>query len=639
MCGIAGAVSADRPLRAEVLIPALNAISHRGPDGEGSWSDGICALGQRRLAILDLSDSAQAPLSNEDGTVWVTFNGEIYNFRDLRAELEKKGHRFRSTGDTEVIVHAYEEWGPGCLDRFRGMFALAVWDLRARQLLLARDRVGKKPLFYAPAGLSLYFASEIQALLAMPAVDPGEPDPEAIDRYLSWGYVPAPATGFTGIKKIPPGHYAIVDLRDGLRTTVTSYWDLRFEPKAALSESEAIDALRLQLTKAVELRMISDVPVGAFLSGGIDSSIVVGLMAQLSPVPVRTFSIGFDEASYDELEHARRIADLWGTDHEEHVVRPDALDVLPSLLRHYGEPFADSSAIPTYYVSKITSGSVKVALAGDGGDESFAGYERYRAHRVAATLSRLPMRRAIGGMAALLPDSGDPKNRLRRVRRFLKVAGKSPIERYGRWMSYFDPTAKSTIYSTDFSSAVWPLERDDWFASLFTPTNGLSPEEQAMSVDIQSYLPFDLLTKVDIASMANSLEVRAPFLDQEVMELAATLPAHFKLSGGVSKQILRATFPDLLPEENLRRPKMGFGVPVGRWFRGPLRELLVDSVLSKRSMDRGYFERPAIERLVNDHLSGAADHSSQLWGLVMLELWHREVVEGRSVATHATGAS
>ncbi|MGV3722821.1 MAG: asparagine synthase (glutamine-hydrolyzing) [Actinomycetota bacterium] len=628
MCGISGIVSADGGLRDRDLDRSLDAQRHRGPDGSGTWADGYCALGHRRLAIIDLTDSGRQPMCNEDATVWITFNGEIYNFQSLRTELEGLGHQFHSRTDTEVILHAYEQWGSACVRRLRGMCAFAIWDQKARRLFAARDRVGKKPFFYTTQGDRLYFASELQALLTHPDV-PRDADPHAIDAYLSLGYIPPPRTGFKGIQKLPAGHWLKVDLSaQQPRVRVERYWSLDYQTKVRISEDEACEALREKITDAVRLRLISDVPVGAFLSGGIDSSIVVGLMAKLSPGAVKTFSIGFEEASFNELGHARRVAERWGTQHQELVVRPDALAILPTLVRHYGEPFADSSAIPTFYVSQMTRAGVTVALNGDGGDESFAGYERYLGNQLAERIRRVPGCGAMThALMRLLPDSANSKSPLRRARRFLSVAAQPMARRYQRWLGYFDQDDKNRLYSGDLRNELEGSKDPVWPDALFMQTVGMDPAEAAMAVDVQSYLPYDLLVKVDIASMANSLEARSPLLDQEVMEFAAQLPIDMKLRGGRLKHLLKQAFADLLPPENVNRSKMGFGVPVGEWFRGPLRELLQDTLLSNATLSREWFEPNEVRRLVGEHVDGKADHRLMLWNLLMLELWSQELVQ------------
>ncbi len=572
-------------------------------------------------------------MSNSDGAngdILITFNGEVYNFQQLRHELEGLGYRFHTRTDTEAILHAYDRWGVDCLAKLRGMFAFGIWDRKRRRLFLARDRVGKKPLFYAQFGDRFLFASELQGILADQDV-PREVNPQAIDAYLTYGYVPAPHTAFQGIFKLPPAHYLTLDLKpSGFEKRVERYWSLNYQPKLRLSEPEACEALREKMTEAVRLRMISDVPLGAFLSGGIDSSIVVGLMAGLSERPVKTFSIGFKEAAYNELDHARRIAERCGADHHEFVVEPDALAILPKLVRHYGEPYADSSAIPTFYVSQMTRQHVTVALNGDGGDESFAGYERYLGNHIAERLQSAPgVALAAGALSRLIPDSINPKSRTRQARRFLSVASRPMPERYARWLTFFHDEAKPQLYSSEFTAQL-NGRRDGWLRSLFDelPKNlpAFSPFDAAMAVDVMSYLPYDLLVKVDITSMANSLEARSPFLDHEVMEFAAALPVEIKVRNRQLKYLLKRAFADLLPPENVNRRKMGFGVPVGQWFRGPLRELLRDALLSEQSLKRGYFRETEVRRLVDLHLESRADHSFQLWNLLMLELWHREFV-------------
>lgn len=630
MCGIAGIVSQNgEPLEPQLSL-MTEAQRHRGPDASGVWADQTCALGHRRLAIIDLSDAGRQPMSNSSGTLWMTFNGEIYNFQELRRQLETMGYRFRTRTDTEVILYAYEQWGSECLGKLRGMFAFAIWDHESQRLFLARDRVGKKPLFYTQVGGRFLFASELQGLLACPDV-PREVYPPAIDSYLTYGYVPAPHTAYRGIYKLPPAHYLTLDVRrEVLEPRVERYWSLNYTPKSLLTEAEAAEALREKLTEAVRLRMISDVPLGAFLSGGIDSSIVVGLMAKLSDRPVKTFSIGFKEAAYNELDHARRIAERWGTDHREFIVEPDALEILPTLVRHYGEPYADSSAVPTFYVSRLTREHVTVALNGDGGDESFAGYERYLGNYIAEKLQAVP-----GGaitaraLSRLIPDGIDPKSRVRQARRFLSAASQPMAQRYPRWLTFFQEETKSTLYDQGFTAELNGA-RNGWLSSLLAGLPDLDPIDAAMAVDVMSYLPYDLLVKVDITSMANSLEARSPFLDHEVMEFAAQLPVGIKMRGRRLKYFLKTAFSDLLPAENVNRRKMGFGVPVGQWFRGPLKDFLSDVLFSSNAVSRGYFQIAEVRRLADEHWQGSADHSFQLWNLLMLELWQREFIDRRS---------
>ncbi len=635
MCGIAGIISQAGGLNERQLRLMVDAQVHRGPDASGVWSDGVCALGHRRLAIIDLSEAGRQPMSNAAASIWITFNGEIYNFQQLRKELESKGYRFHTRTDTEVIIYAYEEWGVDCLAKLRGMFAFGIWDSKERRLFLARDRVGKKPLFYTQAGGRFLFASELQGLLSCPDVS-REAHLPSIDSYLTYGYVPAPDTAFRGIYKLPPAHYLTLDVKlESFESRTERYWSLSYLPKQQMKEEEAREALREKLNEAVRLRMISDVPLGAFLSGGIDSSIVVGLMANLSDRPVKTFSIGFKEAQYNELDHARRVAERWNTEHHEFVVEPDALAILPKLVRHYGEPYADSSAVPTFYVSQMTREHVTVALNGDGGDESFAGYERYLGNYIAEQMQAAPgLAWAAKTLSRMLPDSIDPKSRTRQARRFLSVATQPMAQRYPRWLTFFHAEAKAQLYNDDFVSYLGSLAngrgdglKDGWLSKLFKDLPKLHPIDAAMAVDIESYLPYDLLVKVDITTMANSLEARSPFLDHEVMEFAARLPVEIKTRGRRLKYFLKRTFADLLPRENVNRRKMGFGVPVGQWFRGPLKELLNDALISRSSVTRRYFREDEIKRLINEHLESRADYSFQLWNLLMLELWYREFIE------------
>lgn len=625
MCGIAGSISFEGPRRMEQDVLAMcDTLTHRGPDDSGAWSDSLCAFGHRRLSIIDLSPAGRQPMCNEDNTIWIVFNGEVYNFRALREELEAAGHIFRSHTDTETIVHAYEEWGTDCVRRLRGMFAFAIWDCNRQRLFMARDRVGKKPLFYAIANGMLIFASELQGLLANPHVS-RDIEYSAIDEYLSYGYIAAPRTIFRGAHKLLPGHWILLDLGKGPQSLRSeSYWSLDYLPKATLSEREAIERIRDLMTEAVKLRMISDVPLGAFLSGGLDSSIVTGLMAKLSNRPIQTFTIGFNEGEWDETAYARRVASKWNTDHHEFVVQADAMSILPKLIRHYGEPYADSSAIPSFYLAQLTRTNVTVALNGDGGDESFAGYTRYWASGVAERVMDIPGAKAMSGLILRSGlNSGKQKSTLRKMHRFLAAARLPLDQRYRYWVGIVSDETKASLYHPDFASEL-STQRIDCVRLLLETYRGLVPEERTMATDVSSYLPYDLLVKIDIACMAHSLEARSPFLDHEVMEFAASLPLRMKLRGANSKYLLKKAFADILPQENLNRGKMGFGVPIGMWFRGPLKSALKDTLLSDTALSRNYFNPIAISKMVDDHLCSRADYSAQLWALFMLELWHRE---------------
>jgi asparagine synthase (glutamine-hydrolysing) len=635
MCGIAGILDL-RGRRAErsILERICARLVHRGPDEEGYHADGPAALGQRRLSIIDLSGGRQ-PMANEDGSVWVTFNGEIYNFRELRPELERLGHRFTTWSDTEVILHAYEEYGEACVLRLRGMFAFGLWDGNRRRLFLARDRVGKKPLFYAEAGGQFVFASELQALLQHPEVS-RDLDLAAIDEYLTYGYIPAPRTAFRGVFKLPPAHALTLRLaEDGAGVngrTLERYWSLEYQPKLDLDEGEAAEALLEVLTEAVRLRMIADVPLGALLSGGVDSGVVVALMSRLSPRPVKTFSVGFDDKDYDELPHARLVAQRYGTDHHEMVVRPDALEAIPTLVRHYGEPYADSSAIPSYFVAQLTRQHVTVALNGDGGDESFAGYERYRALGLAERYHKIPLalrRGVLEPLAALVPDSLPRKSRMGRGKRFLQAASQPATQRYLRWVTFFTPAQKRELYTPEFRSGLGGYEGKAWLLDEFEALRqaGLHGLDAVLALDVRSYLPYDLLVKMDIAAMAHSLEARSPFLDHKVMEFCARLPDRFKIRGSMQKYLLKKVAKGLLPGAILSRRKMGFGVPVGRWMRGELRPLLEGVLLSPDVARRGLFRPDAVRDLVRAHVAGAKDNTFRLWALFWLELWLREFLD------------
>jgi asparagine synthase (glutamine-hydrolysing) len=631
MCGIAGfsethgggtgtwPPGSDEAERAHALLQQMcAAIRHRGPDDEGIHVDAGVGIGMRRLSIIDLATGHQ-PIHNEDRTIWVVFNGEIYNYRALRAELETRGHRFYTATDTETIVHAYEEWGEAAFGRLRGMFGIAVWDSRHRVLLLARDRVGIKPLHYAVVNGRLYFGSEIKSILVAADVAP-RIDPAALDHYLTFLYSPADTSIFAGVEKLPPGH--LLRWERGL-LQVRRYWELPVEVCQPASESEAVEALREVLRDAVRSHLMSDVPLGAFLSGGVDSSLVVGLMAEASDRPVKTFSIGFDEPRYDELEHARVVARHFGTDHHEFVVKPDALAIVDDLIGHFDEPFGDSSAVPTWYVSEMARRHVTVVLSGDGGDELFGGYERYRPHPRVAAFDRWapPGSRALAGLLwPRLPHGATGKNFLRRVAR-------DPAGRYLDQMAFFQADERRALLSADLQHRVDSDAVEQRFLRRFARFAALPWDAQMMAVDIETYLPEDILTKVDRMSMAHSIESRVPLLDNEVVEFAARLPASMKIRNGRLKHILKEAADGILPPPILTRRKQGFGVPLAVWFRGGLRELFSDVLLSPRSRQRGYFEPRFIERLVREHVSGRRDHTLRLWSLVVFELWHRQYID------------
>jgi asparagine synthase (glutamine-hydrolysing) len=609
------------------VVEAMNgAIVHRGPDDDGFYVRENVALAMRRLSIIDLASGKQ-PIHNADKTKWIVFNGEIYNYRELREDLEKRGHKFYTRSDTEAIIHLYDEFGADCLQHLRGMFAFAIWDSRLQELFIARDRVGKKPLLYShqPNG-DLIFGSEFQALLEHPDIS-REVDLQAIDAYLSYLCVPAPLTAYKQIRKLEPGHW--LKWKSGAIET-RRYWQPDFSKKIKISEEEAIEETTRILRESTKLRMISEVPLGAFLSGGVDSSIVVALMAQESSQPVKTFSIGFEEQDFSELKYARIVAKHVGAEYNEFIVRPNALDVLPTLVEHYGEPYADSSAIPTYYVAKETRQHVTVALNGDGGDESFAGYERYAAMNLAESYNRIPgiLKKAlIEAPVGLLPTSELKRSRLRDAKRFLTAAKLQRNERYFKWMSTFDRNSKRGFYTDEFIERLGTSDAgrflDEWFAK----ANGSSILDANLLVDQMTYLPNDLLVKVDIATMANSLEGRSPFLDHNVIEFAASLPSSMKMGRFETKSLLKKVAARLVPKEVVYRKKMGFGVPVGNWFRGEMKGFLSDALLSEKALNRGIVRPERLRRYVSEHINGERDHAFQIWTLLMLELWFQRFID------------
>ena len=630
MCGIGGKLYFDPARAVEYrVLERMNAVqAHRGPDDSGIYCEGAVGLAHRRLSIIDLSPAGHQPMANEDGTVWIVFNGEIYNFQTLRSRLAGGGHCFRSHTDTEVLLHLYEEQGVGCLELLRGMFAFAIWDAPRRLLFLARDRLGKKPLCYQQDAEAFRFASEAKAILQDSAVE-ARPDPAGISQYLTYGYVPSPGSAFQGMRKLPPAHYLLC--RDG-KVEVVRYWRLRRGQKLERPEGEWCQEIVTRLEEAVRLRLISDVPLGAFLSGGIDSSAVVAMMSHASSKPVKTFSIGFEEPEYDELHYARLVAERFGTEHHELVVRPDAAAVLPKLAWHYDEPFGDSSAVPTYYVAQMTRRYVTVALNGDAGDENFGGYDRYVANLLAASFDRWPgaelFRHAIRWGLYLWPLSSRRTSLLSRGRRFLDGLTEVPERRYARWFCHFYGERKDDLLSPEFRASLNGADALDLLLTAYRESDAPDFVDATLGVDAALYLPDDLLVKVDIASMAHSLEARSPFLDHEFMEFAATIPSDLKVRGRTKKYILKRALGDLLPEAILHRPKMGFGVPIDHWLRHELRDLAYDTLLGPRCLGRGYFRPETVQRLLDEHVRRRRNWHYLLWTLLMLELWHRTYVDG-----------
>jgi len=627
MCGITGIVRNDgAQIDRELLARMNDAIRHRGPDDDGFYfGDGV-GLAMRRLSIIDLKSGHQ-PIHNSDQTAWIVFNGEIYNYRELRKQLEDRGHHFYTDSDTEAIVHAYDEYGTECPKYLRGMFAFAIWDERAKSLFLARDRVGKKPLLYAQLNGQFVFGSEFMALLQHPDVS-RDVNYEAIHHYLSFICVPAPLTAYQAIRKLQPGHSLL--WKNG-EIKLERYWQIDFSHKISISEAEAGERVVDLLRDAVKVRLMSEVPLGAFLSGGIDSSAIVALMAQESSEKVKTFSIGFEEQDFSELHHARRVAEHVGAEHHEFIVRPDAMEILPTLVEHYGEPFADSSAIPSYYVSRETRKYVTVALNGDGGDECFAGYERYAAmnlaQRYAKILPAAIRNGVIQNVSRALPEFQSRANPLRKAQRFLDAASLSPVQRYLRWVSAFDEQAKLNLYSDDFLNQTAAFSTVGFLEPWFAKANGSGIVDASLLTDTMTYLPNDLLVKMDIASMTVSLEARSPFLDHHLMEFAASLPESLKLRGMTTKYLLKRVLKQFVPAENLTRAKMGFGVPIGHWFRGTMQPFLRETLLSEKALARGLFNRDRVRQLVDQHVANRVNHEHRLWSLLMLELWFQRFID------------
>jgi asparagine synthase (glutamine-hydrolysing) len=624
MCGIAGYFWRSEPARLELVKSMCDRIRHRGPDDEGFHVEDGCAIGMRRLSIIDLSTGHQ-PISNEDGTVWVVFNGEIYNFQHLRQELIARGHRFATNSDTETLVHLYEQEGAGGLERLRGMFAFAIWDSRKRRLLLARDRFGKKPLYYALLPEGLYFASELSSLVE--AGIPLDVDREGLRFYFQFNYIPDPYTAFRAVRKLPAGSW--LECEHGRTIRQGRYWRLpapAAEPPPGLTEEDACRRLREKFDEAVRIRMIADVPLGAFLSGGIDSSSVVASMALQSPEPVKTFSIGFEETAYNELNYASMVARQYGTEHHEILVKPDSVSLLERMVRHCGEPFGDPSAIPTFIVSEFAARSVKVALSGDGGDELFTGYESFAAVERLRIFDRVPHlgRRVLSRVAALLPYSAYGKNYLRMISR------PTALERYFAY-NYAPYFMREQLLQPD-----WMLPADSGFLARALADCFLDETHdtlaQACYFEATANLTGDMLVKVDRMSMAASLEVRSPLLDHELAEFAATLPHRWKLRDGKGKRIFLKALGDRLPPALLTRGKMGFGVPIDHWFRGPLRSMLFDHLTSRQFLDRGIVSPEFVKNLLEEHFNGRRNNQAWLWSLLVLELWFQEVESAKAIA-------
>lgn len=624
MCGIAGIWSrdgfADKAAISRNLEAAVATIRHRGPDGTGVWTDDVVGLGHARLAVIDLSPSASQPMASGDGTLHVTFNGEIYNYRLVRRDLEAAGYRFRTQSDTEVLLNGYDKWGEDVLARLRGMFAFGLWDSAKRRLFLARDRLGEKPLYYLWQGNRLLFASEIKALLAWEGV-PRTPCLEAIHHYLTYQYVPPPLTAFAGIRKLPPGH--CMTIGPGGTSEVRRYWrlppptDLRRRPTAEVEEE-----LVARLDESVRLCSLSDVPLGGLLSGGVDSASIVAAMARQSDRPVHTFTMGFGEPAFDERPFARLLAERYGTIHHEFELTPPDEGDLRRIVWHYGEPFADSSAVATYQLAEQSRNFVTVALNGDGADESFLGYPRYAAMKLESAIDKFPrhLRRLLATIGNRLPFNEGSPRLLRVARRLLRETGQDPANRYAKWICFFADGQKAEIYG-DEMRALLARPSMEYLDGWFIP--GAPAAANAAYADLNTYLPGALLTKMDVASMAHGLEVRCPFLDVELVEFATKIDPSLKMRGLRTKALLKSAMADRLPRELIDRPKMGFGVPIEHWLRGSLRGLATDLLTSERSRRRGLFNPGALQRILDGHLSGQRPQHYRIWALMQLELWYR----------------
>lgn len=662
MCGLCGAVSVDRarPIERGLVSAMLERLAHRGPDGEGSVFPTGAALGHRRLAVIDLSAAAGQPLANEDGTILAVVNGEIYNHRELRKGLEEEGHRFRSRADVEVIVHLYEDHGPRAVERLEGMFALAIWDQRTETLLLARDTMGEKPLYYHESSERIVFASELGALLADSSLVP-EVDEEALEQYLAFRFVPSPGTGLRGVFKLPPGHrmiwergskrierYASIPRADAAREELGGSG-----PEAARKTSSS--AVREAIARAVASRLESDVPVGVLLSGGLDSAIVAYEASRALQEPIRTFTVGFEDAAYDESAQAAAIARSIGSRHHALRLKTDLASELPRMVLHYGEPFADSSAAAVWFLAREVRRDVTVALGGDGGDELFGGYDRHRAIRLHALVSRWGGRSLVAAAArtlSALPLARSRRGFVARFESFARELETGALDANAGWLACFKGDESAALLGRlpgalrsgpnhapgsgsvrASGSAMDPLTR------LYA--NARDPLDDVFYADLSLALPDRLLFKVDVASMASALEVRAPFLDRSLVRLAMAIPSARKVGLRTGKRILREAYDGLLPPEVLQGRKLGFGLPLDRWLRGPLREMSRDLLLGPRAASRGRFDRRAVSKLLEDHATGAVNADDRIWSLMCLELWLREVVEGRarsSLSSHAVAS-
>jgi asparagine synthase (glutamine-hydrolysing) len=620
MCGICGAISfePDIPFDQSVLKRMNDSIHHRGPDDEGYYRDRQASLAMRRLSIIDLYTGKQ-PISNETKDIWVVYNGEIYNFKDVRATLKQRGHIFKTQTDTEVIVHAYEEYGDECVKHFNGMFAIALWDARKRRLLLARDRVGIKPLYYWSDQTKLVFASELKALILHPDV-PRQTNLAALDLFLTLEYIPAPHTIYEGVFKLLPGHTLSVEQGE---VRITQYWDVPYQP-IPQDEAECAETLSSLINDAVRIRLVSDVPLGAFLSGGIDSSTVVGYMSRNMAEPVQTFSIGFEDNTYNEVHYANAVAKHFNTNHHIEVLKPDIATLVEQLVPHHDEPFADTSIFPTYLVSKVAKQKVTVVLSGDGGDELFAGYDTYVAEKLDGYYGRLPgalRKRVLPKLAGWLPPQPAKKGLINKVKRMVEGGALDPSLQHTRWMIFLNASEKDALYQADLHTTIGKQLTASYFGTYFDKANRFDSLAQQQYVDVKTYLADNILTKVDRMSMSASIEARVPLLDYRIVEFALNLPPTMKLNGSRTKSILRNAVKGLVPDIVLEKPKQGFSIPMKHWLCTSLKPMMLD-LLSKDSLNtHGYFNHQTVSKWMQEHLDGRVNHSHRLWSLMVFQLW------------------
>ena len=631
MCGICGIYNYknNHSIDYDTIKNMSSVLNHRGPDEEGYFVDEHIGLGHKRLKIIDLETGLQ-PISNEDESIYIIFNGEIYNFKELRYRLQKNGHHFKTKSDTEVIIHLYEEMGIKCLNEINGMFAFALWDNNKRELILARDRIGQKPLYYFQQNGNFIFSSEIKSFLKISNLKLNI-DNDAIVKYLRYSYVPPPITIFKNVNKLLPAHYLVVN-KNGFYTK--KYWELNFTNKTDLSYKECKQKLISLLTDATKIRMISDVPLGVFLSGGLDSSIIVALMKSISSGRIKTFSIGFKNKKYNELDYSRIVANNFRTEHYEFIVEPNILDILDNIVWYYDQPYADSSSIPTYYLSEMTKKYVTVALNGDGGDENFAGYPRYKAAYFYNILNKMPFKShkiisgLLGNLLKYFPEGKNSKGfniKLRKYLDSLNSTDKSFYENYHSWFCHYTKQMINNLLVDDIKNNI--NNNDEYLKSNILSNGNNDIIDSILYMDLMTYLPDDLLVKIDTATMVHSLEARSPFLDYRLIEFSASLKSDMKLDIFSSKKILRETFKNILPKHICRRPKMGFGVPIGDWLCNELKDFCVHTLTNKRVSERNILNINYVKQIINEHHSGKINHGYRLWNILMLELWFRRFID------------